>query len=126
MLGARDMYLINGNHAPTKSAASDRPHNFTISNPDAQKTTQPCQIFRVDEIKITSVDNTLRLVGECFDEMLKIQYAQVGGQPTTPTTPITTNKTYTGAVTGLKKGDNVEVTVADNAGVVVKQTVSVE
>jgi hypothetical protein len=99
-------------------------NNFTITNPDAQKAMKPYQVFKVDDIKITAANNTLTITGDCFDDKLKVQYTPPGGPAADAASPTVEAKRYTATVAGLQLGQNVTVTVADNAGVKISKTVT--
>jgi hypothetical protein len=58
-------------------------HNFTITNPDAQRAVWPFQIFRVDTITIDSATGAMVITGACLDSNLTVSYA-VGVSAATP------------------------------------------
>jgi hypothetical protein len=101
------------------------PHNFTITNPDAQRAVWPFQIFRVDAILIDTARGTITITGDCLDSPLTITCAVGAGAPTTT---VRTNdgkiaKQYVGTVVGVVARDAVVVTVADSSGMTVVKTV---
>jgi hypothetical protein len=99
-------------------------NNFTITNPDAQRAMKRYQVFRVDTIVIAAANNTLTITGDCFDDKLKVQYTPPGGQAADVVNPTVVAKRYTATVAGLQAGQNLTVTVADNAGVKISKTVT--
>jgi hypothetical protein len=103
-----------------------RPHNLTITNPDAQRATWPFQVFKVDQVTIDSATSVLTMIGACLDSNLKVTCSVNGGGSIaiTRSNAVTVPNTYEGKINGVNKGDVIVVTVSDNSGMVVTPTVT--
>jgi hypothetical protein len=109
------------------------PHDFTITNPDAQKATMSFKIFKVVEIKIAAADTAgvaaLTITGECLDDkFVKVECTKQDGTRADVSEPKSSSDQtqYTASVAGLKTGDTVNVAVADTSSVKVLKVVTVQ
>jgi hypothetical protein len=112
------------------------PHKFTITNPDAQKSTWTYQVFKATSITIVSAPApaaaTVKIEGECLDSNLKVQCKVVSSTVAKKDDVLSVNRTnkllalaYEGTVNALSRSDVVIVSVTDEAGVTATQTVTV-
>jgi len=102
-------------------------HNFTITNPDSQRATQLFQIFKVNEVKITSADQKLAITGEFLDKNLKVEYSKPG-EPSKfneVSSPESTDATHYTAKVEANLKSPVTVKISDTAGVAVEEEVPV-
>lgn len=102
-------------------------HNFTITNPDSQRATQSFQIFKVNEVKITSADQTLAITGEFLDKNLKVEYSKPAepGEFVGVSSPESKDASHYTAKVEANLKSPVTVKISDTAGVAVEEEVPV-
>jgi len=102
-------------------------HSFTIANPDSQRATRTFQIFKVNDVKITSADQTLAITGEFLDNNLRVEYSKPNepGKFVEVSSPQSADASHYSGKVEANLPSPVTVKISDKSGVAVEEEVPV-